>query len=197
MKKDSETNFVDPILIIQNVARVLESLQIRYFLTGSFASSLHGIPRATNDADLVVEMTEREIPLVFNHFRNEFYVSMDAIREAVIRQRSFNLIHLMTMFKIDIFVIQPKSLPEMERRQAIALSDVADAEIYVAAPEDVIVRKLMWYKLGNEVSAQQWQDVLGILRVRCNELDYELLMKTARHHAVASLLEKAIDEAEK
>jgi len=130
-----------------------------------------------NDADLVVEMTEREIPLVFDHFRNEFYVSMDAIREAVIRQRSFNLIHLVTMFKIDIFVIQPKSLPEMERRQATALSDVADAEIFVAAPEDVIVRKLMWYKLGNEVSAQQWQDVLGILRVKCNELDYELLMK--------------------
>jgi hypothetical protein len=129
MKKDSEANFVDPILIIQNVAGVLESLEIRYFLTGSFASSLHGIPRATNDADLVVEMTEREIPLVFDHFRNEFYVSMDAIREAVIRQRSFNLIHLLTMFKIDIFVIQPKSLPEMERRQATALSDVADYEL--------------------------------------------------------------------
>ncbi|MBN1878607.1 hypothetical protein JW823_00675 [bacterium] len=197
MKKGSEAGFIDPILIIQNVAGVLESLDIRYFLTGSFASSLHGIPRATNDADLVVEMTEGDVSAVFDHFRAEFYISMDAMREAVIRQRSFNLIHLMTMFKIDIFVIQPESLPEMDRRQAIALSDGTDAEIFVAAPEDVIVRKLMWYKLGNEVAAQQWQDVLGILRVRCNELDYELLMKTARHHDVASFLEKAIDEAEK
>src|SRR3954465_13756317 len=92
--------------IIQIALRVidaLEDLQIPYHVGGSFASSLHGVPRQTRDLDLVIDLPPARIPLFASRFQDEFYLDTEAISRAIQRHSHFNLIHLTTGFKIDLF----------------------------------------------------------------------------------------------
>lgn len=51
--------------VVRKVADILERLGVPYLVGGSLASSLHGIPRSTQDADLVVALQEQHVrPLV-------------------------------------------------------------------------------------------------------------------------------------
>jgi hypothetical protein len=92
----------EPVEITQQIARILDGLEIRYFVGGSLASSLHGVPRSTQDVDLVTDIKMKHIPEFVSACAPEFYIDADMIREAIRRQTSFNIIHLATMFKVDI-----------------------------------------------------------------------------------------------
>lgn len=134
----------EPIQITHRIAQEFERLRIRYLVGGSLASSLHGIPRATNDVDMVAEMTEAHIPLLVKALETEFYIDAEMIQDAVQHQSSFNVIHLATMFKVDIFVLKTDvaSQEEMTRRGEYQVSDTPDQRLFLASAEDVIVHKL-------------------------------------------------------
>ncbi|MEN8128438.1 MAG: hypothetical protein ABFR90_11655 [Planctomycetota bacterium] len=167
----------EPLHITQTVAHVFESLGIRYLIGGSLASSLHGIPRATHDVDLVADVTNRHVPELVKALQATFYVDAEMIREAIHYQRSFNLIHLETMFKIDVFILKPDAISqeEMSRRQPYQLSEDPEETLFSTSAEDIIVHKLVWYQLGGNVSERQWTDVLGVLQVLQQDLDYAYL----------------------
>ena len=114
----------EPIQITQRITQVLERLGLRYFIGGSLASSLHGIPRATQDVDIVTEIQEDHIDLLVKALEGEFYIDASVIREAIHRQASFNVIHLATMFKVDIFILKSDapSKEEMTRRERYQVS---------------------------------------------------------------------------
>lgn len=138
-------------------------------LTGSFASSLHGLTRATQDIDLVIAPTERQLrDLVGNLPPEVYYVDLEAALDALRQRTQFNVVDLDTGWKIDLIVRRdrPFSVQEFERRRVI---DFAGIRLAVATAEDIILAKLEWAAMGS--SQRQIEDVAGILQLRYREID--------------------------
>lgn len=159
------------------VAGTFDKLDVPYLIGGSLASSLHGIPRATQDVDLVAGVQREHVSALIDAWRGTFYLDEAAIRDAVEQHTSFNLIHLCTLFKVDVFVAKNDevSRQQMQRRQRFAAGDAAPRELTVASAEDVVAQKLYWYRLGDEVSERQWTDAVGVLKVGGDHLDLRYL----------------------
>lgn len=188
----------EPVQITQRIVQEFEDLKIQYYVGGSLASSLHGIPRATQDVDIIADISFQHIPKLVNALEEEFYIDGDMIKEAIQRRQSFNLIHYETMFKVDIFI--PKSdmtaREEMERRQQYQVSDSPQHVLYLASAEDIILNKLQWFQMGGGVSERQWNDVLGVIQVQHKKLDRSYLERAAQQRGVADLLQKVFNEFE-
>ena len=188
----------EPVEITRRVTRVLEDLEIRYFVGGSLASSLHGIPRATQDVDIVADVKSEHVSSLVGALESDFYIDTEMIRNAVVSQASFNVIHLATMFKVDIFVLKQDaaSQDEMARRELFQISDAPPQSLFLASAEDVILHKLYWYQIGGGISDRQWRDVLGVLQVQHDKLDHAYLAMGAERREVTELLERALQEAQ-
>lgn len=186
----------EAIEVTLQVTRVLERLAVAYAVGGSIASSLHGTPRSTQDADVVADLRQEHVAAFVAELAGTFYVDEPAVRDAVGRRSSFNVIHLETLFKVDVFVAgeRASTRSELERRQAYTLEIDPPREIIVASPEDVIVQKLYWYRLGDHVSDRQWQDARSVLTVRGNRLDLQYMRWIAEELGVADLLERMLAE---
>ena len=184
----------DPIEIALRVAHVLEEHDVRYVVGGSLASSISGEPRSTLDVDLLVELDEKEVAAVVASLGEEFYSDRDSIRQAIRTRSSANLIHLPSSIKVDLFIMggSPVDEEQMERRQRLQVASDPDRYLYVYTPEDILLQKLRWYRLGNEVSDRQWRDVLGIILVQGDMLDRAYLRRAARVLNVADLMEQAL-----
>ncbi len=170
---------------------VFEQLGISYRVGGSLASSVHGIARATMDADLVTNIEERHITAFTNALKATYYVDAELIADALKASQSFNLIHLDTFIKIDIFPLTLRTYDQksFERRF------VTEETNFITA-EDSILRKLEWFRLSDG-SERQWRDVLGVLRMQQPaNLDFQYLNYWAKELAILDLLEKAIAEAQ-
>ncbi len=176
------------------VAQAFDQLQIPYYVGGSLASSLHGIPRATQDADIVADIQTCHVQEIVSLLSPDFYIDTDMIRNAIAKRSSFNLIHLESMFKVDIFLFQGDETAKkaMTRRETYHISRGLYQALSVASAEDTVLHKLYWFRLGNKVSERQWNDVVGILRVQREALDLVYLRQTAREMDVSELLEQAL-----
>lgn len=181
--------------MILKVSRVFERLGIPYVTVGSIASSIHGIPRTTEDVDLVAPLEPSHVGPLVEALQKEFYVDGERIHSAIRRGSSFNLIHLGTLVKIDVFVPE-KSVARLEisRRRPVSLEgpDGEEVVLQMASPEDVVLQKLVWYRRGNEVSERQWRDALGVLKVQGRRLDLDYLRQGARRLGVEDLLQRAL-----
>lgn len=188
-------NMTEPLRVVISLVEILDGLSINYILGGSLASSIHGIPRASQDADLVVVLNPPDIEPLIEALKGDFYVDAEAVRDAVEREKSFNIIHLATMFKVDIFVRELTSLTEelFSRRQVEEI--IKGKPVYVYSPEDIILEKLDWYRRGAGVSDRQWQDILGVIKVQGRRLDLPYLNTRAEKRGLLRLLLQAIDQA--
>lgn len=187
----------EPLRVALRVIEALEDLSIPYHLGGSFASSLHGVPRQTQDLDLVVDLQPTKVALLVSELQGDFYVEPEMIRSALRRRGSFNLVHLETGFKVDVFVKgrEPFDAQEFERHHPKHLTQDPPRQVMVKSAEDTILRKLEWYQMGGQVSDRQWNDILGVLRVKREELDEGYLRRWARELRVEELLEQALAAA--
>jgi hypothetical protein len=120
------------------------------------------------------------------------------IAEAIRTNSSFNLIHLETMIKIDVFIHkdEPYSLEALQRIRKDTLEDTANLEFYFSSPEDIIISKLQWYKIGDLVSERQWLDVIGVIKVQGDSLDKKYLKGWSKKLGLSSLLKEAFDAAD-
>ncbi|MBI3926015.1 MAG: hypothetical protein HY319_10780 [Armatimonadetes bacterium] len=186
----TEVSAMEPFEITAIVVAVLDDLGIEYLVGGSLASSVHGEPRATRDADLVAELSPEQCAPLAERLEDQFYVSLPAMQEAVRRRSSFNAVHLRTGFKIDVFVSKrrPFDLSRFSRRLDIELEG---RRFLLPTAEDALLAKLDWYRLGNQVSEQQWRDILGILAVQGDGLDLEYLERWAAVLGLEDLLARA------
>jgi hypothetical protein len=177
------------------VVDALEKLGINYLIGGSVASSVHGIPRSTQDADLVADIKESQVPELVAQLEGRYYLVESAIREAVQRQSSFNLIDQATLLKVDIFVLkgQPFNQSSFSRRQETLLEQ-SFRPFNLYTPEDILLQKLVWFEAGGGVSERQWLDVLGILKMQ-EHLDRAYLEEWATRLNLTGLLGKAWQEA--
>lgn len=188
----------EPIEVTIKVTHVLEQLSIPYFISGSLASTLYGLVRTTQDADIVAEMRLEHLRPFVSALEDEFYLDDELIAESIQRQSSFNIIHRETMFKIDIFIPQPRPFLQSQlcRAQKQTFRFEAEVSTNFVSPEDVILAKLEWYRLGGEASERQWRDILGVLKTRTGALDLDYLRKWANELKVSDLLERAFIETE-
>ncbi len=118
---------------------------------------------------------------------------MDSIQH----NSSFNIIHRETMFKVDVFIPRPRPFLQSQLARAQKQTFTFDTEVSAkfASPEDTILSKLEWYRMGGEVSERQWRDILGILKTRAGELDLAYLKKWAQELNVSDLLERVLKES--
>jgi hypothetical protein len=187
----------DALDVTLEVVQALQVLEIPYLLGGSLASSFYGIPRATQDADIAADLAAHHVPPLVSMLRDRFYLDQERALQAVRRRTSFNLIHLGTNLKVDVFVLddQAFSRSEMARRRSFPMSGDTNVTFQVASPEDVVLQKLRWFRLGGEVSQQQWSDLLGVLKVQRSRLDSDYLARWSAQLGVDDLLAKAVGEA--
>jgi len=178
------------------VVEALVALGVPYYVGGSVASSVTGVARATLDVDLVAAVHLEHAEPLAAALSPHYYVDVEMIQHAVRRCSSFNVIHLATMFKVDVFV--PEDIPfaraNMQRRLALQVPE-AGRVLYFCAPEDIVLHKLLWYRAGSGVSDRQWYDLQGVLRLQAQALDLAYLQRWAATLGVAGLLHQALGEA--
>jgi len=187
------------LLVLKPFIKVIDKLSISYYIGGSIASSVFGFPRSTMDIDIVANIQSFHISDLKQNLESEFYIDEDMIKEAIDRFSSFNLIHLETALKIDVFIQRQGSYQDgaFKRRQKDTLvENDKSSEFYFSSPEDIIINKLKWYEKGNRVSERQWLDVLGVIKVQGNSLDKDYLINWAQKLDIYNLLVDVFTEAE-
>jgi len=190
---------IDPDLLaaLAPVLGVLRELGVRHYVSGSIASSTHGLARSSLDADVVAELGPGHVTSFLARLADAYYVPTERVRDAVARRASFNVIHLETMIKVDVFVSKGRAVDRraFERCRPAFTEASQDVSIPVASAEDVVLAKLDWYRRGGEVSGRQWSDVRGVLEVVGEALDVVYLRRGALELEVGDLLERALAEA--
>ncbi len=184
---------VDPIAIAAALAKILDQIGIRYVIGGSVAASAYGEPRTTLDLDVMIEADERQIRKLVEKLSDDFYVDETAAVQAVRMTSSFNVVHYASSMKVDLFLAEHDSFAtrQLERRRALTMGP--GLTLYFYAPEDLIVRKLMWYRVGGELSERQWRDVIGVLKLSSSILDWPELRRAASEAGVEDLSRAAKD----
>ena len=188
----------DIFLAVQPVLKAFENLSIPYYIGGSVASSIYGMARATMDVDIVADLKISHINRLKQILENEYYIDNEMIADAIRSASSFNLIHLETMIKIDVFLHKEDPYAEMalQRKRKDTLDELDKVEFYFSSPEDIIIAKVQWYKIGGFVSERQWLDVIGVIKVQGDLLDKKYLKRWSQKLGMASLMKKAFDEGD-
>jgi hypothetical protein len=154
---------------LRRVCAALELNKIPYMVTGSVASSIHGIPRSTNDLDVVIAPTRDQLFALIQVFRRlGYYARWEEAENALQKRDQFNVIDFPNAWKVDLIVRKAREFSELEfeHRESIELGDLS---FVVARAEDVLIAKLEWTKLSE--SEQQMQDAAGIVSVQGDQLD--------------------------
>jgi hypothetical protein len=185
---------MSPDEALQLVISKLESCGMAYMLTGSFASNMHGVPRTTYDADIVIEADLGSLDEFVQSLGKDFYVSQEAAREALSSRSMFNVIHLETGFKVDFIIRKSRSFSKEEfsrREKGVYLGESR----WFATPEDVILAKLEWSKMGE--SERQFMDAVNVGKVQGEKLNRSYLEKWAKELDVQELLDRFFEELDK
>jgi hypothetical protein len=176
------------------VVRTLERLGIPHMVTGSVASSFHGRPRSTHDADIVIDPDQAQLDTLVRRLGEAgFYVDGARARDALDRRLQFNAIETRTAFKIDLIFRKdrPFSREELARRQAVELSP--GVTMALASPEDTILSKLEWAKKAGR-SEKQIADAAGVVAVN-RSVDRAYVERWARELGVLDLWQEIAGEA--
>ena len=185
----------DALEIALIVAAAIERAGGQYFVGGSVASSLQGEPRATNDIDFVVDMTR--VLAFAEALGTDFEVDQFMLRDALATGGCANIFYMPFVTKIDIFGLgnAPFDRIEFARRRQVQIR-ASGEQLWIKTPEDTILRKLLWYREGGEVSEKQWRDIVGVLRVGGPDLDVRYLDDWANRLGVFPLLARARTDGE-
>ena len=187
----------DLLAAVGPVLDLLQEIGVRHYVGGSIASSAHGVARASIDADVVAELRPEHADRLSSALRGDYYVPEARVRDGIARRASFNVIHLETMLKVDVFVSRDRPFDRraMERARSSSPEAAGERPLPLASAEDTVLAKLEWFRRGGEVSERQWTDVLGVLRAGGESLDRRYLEDGARELAVSDLLDRALAEA--
>jgi len=188
----------DIVIAIEPVVNAFEELGISYYIGGSVASSACGVPRATLDVDIVADLKSRHVHPFVVMLESEYFIDEEMILRALRPKASFNLVHLKTMLKVDIFIVRDDAFHQeaLRRKRKETLAEEQEPkEFYFASPEDIILSKLEWFYKGGNVSERQWNDVIGVFKVQQKLLNMEYLKKWAAELGLTALLNKSLHDA--
>jgi hypothetical protein len=184
----------DILAALAPVVAAFDGLGVRHYIGGSVASTMHGAIRSTMDVDVVCDLRADQVEAFLAAFGADVYVSQAAVRQAVEKRSCFNVIHLPTAYKVDVFVSRgrPFDVAAMERAIPLPLAAGRETTVPVATPEDSIVAKLEWFRIGDETSERQWQDVSRLVALHGDVLDLAYMRRMAESVGVAYLLDRLL-----
>jgi len=182
------------IELLTRVTDSLDQLGIPYLVTGSMATIAYGEPRLTNDIDLVVRLSPLQVPSLCDAFpEDEFYVSREAALDSARRWRQFNILHPKSGLKIDVMVADDSDFNASRFGRARLLSVAPDVTATFASPEDVILKKLEYFREGG--SEKHLRDISGVLKIMGPELDQQYLVVWARRLGLSALWREICEAA--
>ena len=191
-------NSPDLLLAVKPVIKAFKALSIPYYISGSIASSLYGMARATMDVDIVAQIAPPQVPPFVESLKDTYYIDEHMILKAISSVSSFNLIHLATMMKVDVFIQKgdPFHQSALKRKQVDQLvEDDPESNFYFSSPEDIVLNKLCWYEMGERVSERQWLDIIGVIKVQTDSLNQAYIEQWAQSLNVLDLLRQAFEDA--
>lgn len=168
----------------------LNQAGVPHMLAGSLASSVYGMPRATNDVDLVIDPSASALDS-FLRYVNELnlYVNADVAHTEFMRRGQFNVIDPEATWKADLIYRKDRAFSRVEFARRVPAAPLG-VELYIATAEDTLLAKLDWARLGQ--SELQIRDVVGILEVGEPHLDMDYIESWLDKLAVRELWERAL-----
>lgn len=182
------TDASELIAVIESVVSAFRRLGIRYFVTGSLASSARGAFRATNDLDVVATLGRGQIEPLVAELAGEFIADLDQAIACLEGGTGFNLIHRVTYLKVDVFPCVTAFDREATRRATELVLPGGRQPLRVASTEDILLAKMRWYRLGGETSEVQRRDIEGLVTLNREDLDRNYLERWAGELDVADLV---------
>jgi hypothetical protein len=182
----------DQNVFLEQIIKALEHANIPYMISGSIGSSFHGQPRATNDADIIIDPTAQQIAAFIESLGPDYYVSKEATQQAIENRSMFNVIDINFGYKADLIIRKDRlySQQEFSRRSKVTFLGI---DVYVLSPEDSILSKLEWSK-GRKTETQ-FKDALGVLMTQKDSLDFDYLQKWAIELGIDDALNNLLEEA--
>ena len=181
--------------LLKRVIQVLDELGIGYMVTGSLASSMQGAPRLTHDIDLVVALSSQACERLFRAFDSScYYLSKQAMDEAVLQGRMFNLLEFASGDKVDFWMLTDDPFDESRfaRKRTEKLLGIS---INDSSPEDTILAKLRWAREAGG-SERQFGDAKSVFELQGATLDLDYLNRWANKLGVQSLWNRLQEEAD-
>ena len=178
---------------LKNIISALDQAHIPYMLSGSISSSFHGHPRATNDADLILDPTEKQLLTFINSLGPDYYLIKDTALQALKDRSMFNIIGIQSGWKADLIIRKKRPFSKIEFDRRIN-AKIMGIDLWTLTPEDAILSKLEWSQAAQ--SQRQFQDALGIAIVQAQNLDLDYLRQWARQLNLSDSLEKLLQQAQ-
>lgn len=170
---------MEQVDLLRHAARCFDKHGIRYFVTGAVAAIAYGEPRLTNDIDIVADIDEDQIHGLKGCYpADEFYFDEESARRAVRTRSQFNIIHPGSGLKIDVMITQGDEFDQGRFRRARRLKPLEDTDVDFASPEDVVIKKLDFYRQGG--SDKHLRDIAGILKISADAIDSAYIEAWAR-----------------
>jgi hypothetical protein len=169
------------------VVDLLNELQIPYMLVGGIALNYYSVPRLTHDADILIEMKPEHAQMLADRLKPAYHVDSDSVREAIESRREFNLIHLETGFKVDLWVLEDTKFDRLRFSRRVS-GQVFGRNVFLSTPEDLILVKLVWFKESD--SQKHYLDALGLYRAQGDTLQRNYLRDQAGDLSVAGLIKQ-------
>jgi Nucleotidyl transferase AbiEii toxin, Type IV TA system len=169
------------------VVEALETCGIPYMLVGSYSSNSYGVPRATEDADFVIELGEKSIVELARQLAPSIRINPQMSFETVTMRRRYVADVVGTLFKIEFFLLNddPHNQERFRRRQKVT---ILDRQVWMPTPEDVIITKLHWALLGNR--SKDREDVRDVIAVQADRIDWDYVHRWCEQHGTRALLDE-------
>lgn len=187
----------DPIDIALDIADLLESQVIPYVLSGSVASFLLSARGSIAKIELIADLTLQKLSVFLDAVQPQFEVTEAAVRNAITAKSSFSLVHRLTGSVVEIFILKDDRFSQstFSRRMAKVLELRPQRSLRVPTVEDIILEKLMGYRRAGSGEQQEWRDVLWMMKLQNQDLDFEYLHEWASELNLQDLLDRALAEA--
>jgi len=186
----------DLLVAMIPVIEAFECLGIRHYLSGSIACSIHGLPRGAQDIDFLADIQLEHVCPLIDHLQAAYTINAQALRDAIAQRNAFTLLHLSSLVKVDIMLPRGTAFDSLVSQRAQQLSLIEGYKpLWIASPEDVVLLGLEWYRDGEATADDQWNDILGVLKVQAPTLDLTYLRHVAQTLNISGLLEQAFIDA--
>ncbi len=181
--------------LLEDITSASETLSVPWVLGGSLASSYYGEPRTTTDADIAIAARDDDLESLIGDFRGRFYVPESAFAITGIEGVPYNVVDIVRGVKVDIFVLGDGLLDrnQISRRVSATIPGFS-GQCWITAPDDVVLRKLSWWK-DAEGSDRQWRDLVEVLRAVGQSMDLDYLQTVAQELDLVEELARAMGEA--